>query len=464
MPATADPMNVAQRRNARTAAASGFFGTTLEYYDFVIYGTAAALYFGTVFFPNHSMGTLLALGSFAVAYAARPVGAVVWGQVGDRLGRKTTLLTILLTMGIATFLVGCIPGYSVIGPAAPVILVILRVIQGMSAGGEQAGSALVAMEHAPDRRRAFYTSWTLGGSNFGNFIATMVFLALAAILPDKEMLAWGWRVPFWVSALVIALTFIVRRRLAEPGTMQKLKQEGLAVKVPIVEVVRHHWGSALLVTVGSACIALNSLFNVFGLAYATSALHLQRSLMLVLIAGASLIMIATQPLFAILSDRIGRKPVFLAGLAGCAVLTPVWLASLYDRDWVLIFVSGLTLMCAFWAMVTGVLIATFLEMFPASVRFTGMAVSNMLGIVVAGFIPVIAQSFVQYNPGNWVPIAWLNAGILVASGIAVLLGPENFRVPTSALGLGRNAAITTTVPVCGAAQLAHERPAGNPQP
>jgi MFS family permease len=437
---------VDQTRNARTAAASGFFGTTLEYYDFVIYGTAAALFFGPVFFPDRSLGTLLALGTFGVAYVARPFGALVWGHVGDRIGRKNALLAILLAMGVATFLVGCLPGYSSIGVAAPILLVVLRVVQGISAGGEQAGSALLALEHAPDDRRGFYTSWTLGGSNFGNFLASIVFLPLTAFLPEPVMLSIGWRIPFWISAVVVLVTFVLRRKLAEPQIRRQLTAEGLATRVPVVEVFRHHWRAVLRVVVGSICISLNSLFAIFGLSYATTAIKLDRSSMLLLIAAVSLVTIGTQPLFAILSDRIGRKPVFLTGLAGCAVLMPVWLGAVHAGNWLLIFAAGFVMMCGFWAMVSGILVGTFLEMFPAHIRFTGMAVSNMLGIVVAGFMPTIAQSFVQNDPGNWAPIAWLAAAVAVVAGIAILAGPETHRVPTAELGLPRRSAAPAPVP------------------
>jgi MFS family permease len=440
MSASAAPTAVARKRNARTAAASGFFGTTLEFYDFFVYGTAAALFFGQLFFPDPSLGTLLALSSLGVAYIARPFGAVVWGHLGDRFGRKKILLAILLTMGIATFLVGCIPSYAAIGPAAPVILVLLRAIQGLSAGGEQAGSALLALEHAPDDKRAFYTSWTQSGAQFGNFLASLVFLPLIAFLPDDAMLAWGWRIPFWVSAVVIALTFVLRRRLAEPETYQELKREGLVTEVPLAEVLRGHWRAVLRVAVAGFCIAPAPLVYVFGLAYATNGIGLSQSSMLVLVAGSSLALVATQPLFAMLSDRIGRKPVFVTGAVGCAALTPVWLGAVHAGDWTLIYLAGFAVMGIFMSMTAGVLLATFLEMFPAHIRFTGGAVSYMLGIVGTGFLPAIAQAFVQNDPDNWPPIAWLFAAIMIAAGAAVLTGPENYRVPTGELGLSRASA------------------------
>ena len=446
MSTSAAPTAVARKRNARTAATSGFFGTTLEYYDFFVYATATALFFGRLFFPDPSLGTLLALGSFAVAYVARPFGAVMWGHLGDRFGRKKILIAILLTMGIATFLVGCVPSYAAIGPAAPVILVLLRVVQGLSAGGEQAGSALLALEHAPDDKRAFYTSWTQSGTQFGNFLASVVFLPLIAFLPDDAMLAWGWRIPFWVSAAVIALTFVLRRRLAEPDAFQELKREGLVTEVPLVEVLRDHWRTVLRVAVAAFCVAPAPLVYVFGLAYATNGIGLSESRMVVLVAGSSIALVAAQPLFAMLSDRIGRKPVFVTGTVGCAALIPVWLGAVHAGNWTLIYLAGFAVMGVFMSMVGGVIMATFLEMFPAHIRFTGAAVSFMLGIVGTGFLPAIAQSFVQNDPDNWPPIAWLSAAILIAAGVAVLTGPENYRVPTGELGLTRGRG---TVPTTG---------------
>ncbi|WP_218163674.1 MFS transporter [Actinomadura madurae] len=424
-----------QRRNVRTAAASGFFGTTLEYYDFLIYGTAAALFFGEVFFPDPSLGTLLALGTFGVAYVARPFGAVLWGHLGDKVGRKKILLAILLTMGIATFLVGCLPSYAAVGATAPVLLVVLRVIQGLSAGGEQAGSALIAFEHAPDRRRAWYTSWTQSGSQFGNFVASVVFLPLTALLSKDAMLAWGWRIPFWASALVIALTFVLRRRLVEPEVGGRRAPDASTVKVPLVEVFRGHWRAVLRVVVSGLCLTPAGMVYVFGLSYGTNVIGLSRSLMLILVAGSALGMSITIPVFAMLSDRIGRKPVFLIGLAGCAALIPLWLGAVHAGEWPVIYLAGFVLMDIFLAMTTAILLAAFLEMFPAHIRFSGMAVSFMISIVLTGLLPVIAQSLVHNDPDNWGQVAWLFAGLLGAAAVAVLAGPETHRVPTLQLGI-----------------------------
>lgn len=441
MPETAEPPAAApvQRQQARTSAVSSFFGTTLEYYDFLIYGTAAALYFGPVFFPNNSYDTMLALGSIGVAYVARPFGAVVWGHLGDRVGRKRVLLAILLTMGVATFLVGCIPSTDTIGPVAPVILIVVRIVQGISAGGEQAGSALLALEHAPDDRRGFYTSWTQAGSQFGNFLAFVVFVPLAAVLSKDAMAGWGWRIPFWASAVVVLLTYVLRRRLTEPEVRQRLEREGLAHKVPLAAVLRHHGTAVARIALASLCIAPAGLVYIFGLAYGTEELGLSKPGLLNMVALASLVMIVTQPLFGLLSDRIGRKPVFVTGAAGSAVMVPLWLNALNDGSWPQIYLFGLVLMGVFVSMTSGVLLAAFLEMFPADIRFSGMAVSFTTGIVITGFIPAIAQSMVEGRPEDWPSVAWLFAGLMTASALAMAGAPETFRTPTAALGTSRTA-------------------------
>ncbi|RSN45187.1 MFS transporter [Amycolatopsis sp. WAC 04197] len=437
MSETARPSTRADRRPARTAAISGFFGTTLEYYDFLIYGTAAALYFGPVFFPGNSYATLLSLGSIGVAYVARPFGAIVWGHLGDRIGRKRILLAILLTMGVATFLVGCVPSTAAIGPAAPVILICLRVVQGISAGGEQAGSALLALEHAPDNRRGFYTSWTQGGSQLGNFLAFVVFVPLAAVLPESAMSAWGWRIPFWASAVVVLVTFFLRRRLSEPPVRRQLEREGLASKVPLLAVLRDHRAAVVRIVLASVCIAPAGLVYIFGLSYGTTVVGLGKTGLLNLVSAASLLMVVTQPLFGLLSDRIGRKPVFVVGAAGTAVTVPLWLNGLRAGNWLQIYTFGLLLLGVFVAMTAGIVLATFLEMFPADIRFSGMAVSFTTGIVVTGFIPAIAQSMIQADPHDLTPISWLFAGIMVVSGAAIASARETARIPTAELGMSR---------------------------
>ena len=320
------------------------------------------------------------------------------------------------------------------GPGHPIVL---RLIQGISAGGEQAGSALLALEHAPDDRRGFYTSWTQVGSQLGNFLVFVVFVPLAAVLPESAMADWGWRIPFWLSAVVVLVTYVLRRRLAEPVVRRQLEREGLAPKVPLAAVLRDlHRAAVVRIMLASVCIAPAGLVYIFGLAY-----HEGNRSQQVRPAqpgpAASLIMVVTQPLFGLLSDRIGRKPVFVIGVAGsAAAVRPAATPSTTGTGWG----STCTAWCSWassWPITSGVLLATFLEMFPADIRFSGMGVSFTAGIVITGFIPAIAQSMVQGDPGDWAPIAWLFVGLMTVSGLAVASGRETSDVPTAELGLPR---------------------------
>ncbi|MCG2624446.1 MHS family MFS transporter [Arthrobacter sp. I2-34] len=425
------------RNNAKIAAVSGFVGSALEYYDFFIFGSAAALIFGKLFFAPGPSSMLLSFATVGVAYVARPLGAVICGHLGDKFGRKRVLLLTLLLMGVSTFLIGCLPTYSQIGMAAPLLIVALRLLQGLSAGGESPGSSSLTLEHAPDRKRAFYTSWTMSGIMFGIVLSTLVFIPVAS-LPEEQLLAWGWRIPFLASAIVTVIAFVLRRLLEEPPVFEEARENEDVVKVPLVALFRHHWVTVLRITAMSLFTILNTLVNVFALSYATTVAGVDKSLMLTVIAAANLTAVAMGPLCGMLSDRIGRKPVFLTGLVLQSVMIFVFFSALSAADIPLIFLTGILLIGIAYTGANSIYPAYFPEQFPVKVRYSGMAISLMFGLLLAGFAPAISELLIGGDKANWVPVATFGALACLVSAIATLTGPETFRTPTALLGLKKS--------------------------
>ncbi|MDF2919755.1 MAG: transporter, partial [Microbacterium sp.] len=375
----------------RRAAVSGFFGSALEYYDFLIYASASALIFGRLFFPDAgATGTLLSIATFGVAYVVRPLGAVLWGHIGDRHGRRLALVLTIALMGVSTFLIGLLPTYEAIGWAAPVLLVAIRLLQGLSAGGESPGSTSLTVEHAPDGRRAFFTSFTMSGMQFGIAMGSLVFIPVA-LLPEEDLLSWGWRLPFLLSGVLTVIAYLLRRKLDETDAFSEMRAEGAEARMPLADLLRHHWRTVVRVLFLSAINIVGTIFNVFVLAYGTGN-DIPSALMLSVVTLANLTAVVAAPLIGALSDRWGRRPVFVLGAVGATVCTVLLFMAIDAHNIPAMFAAGIVGIGVFYCMPITVGATWYPEQFPTTVRYTGMAVGLMLGILLAGFAPAAAQA------------------------------------------------------------------------
>ena len=425
----------APARAPRKAAIASWIGSAVEYYDFFIYGTAAALVFGKIFFPSvdPKIGTIAAFATFGVGYVTRPIGAFFMGHVGDKFGRKKVLTFTLLLMGLSTFLIGALPTYGQVGIAAPILLVLLRLLQGLSAAGEQAGANSMTLEHAPADRRAFFTSFTLSGTQMGFILATLVFLPISA-LPEDQLLSWGWRVPFFLSAIVVAVGFWIRRTLPETPAFEEEAKAHETPKLPIAELFQNHTPDVLRVIFAALVSVVSTIFGVFVLSYAVNTIHLPRSSMLMLLVCTNLVALAAIPLWATLSDRIGRRPVFLTGALGSAVLIWPTLWAISQGDLTLIFVFGLLLSGVVYSAANGIWPSLYGEMFDTRVRLSGMAIGTQIGFALGGFAPTISAAILGEGPNGWMPVAAFVSAACVVSAISAFSARETYNVPMHQLG------------------------------
>jgi MFS family permease len=415
------------------AAVASFMGSAVEYYDFFVFGSAAALIFPHVFFPDKGASAqVLSFTTFGLAYVARPIGAVILGHFGDRLGRRRVLMFTLVLMGVSTVLVGCLPTFAQVGWLAPGLLVACRVLQGLSAAGEQSGASTLTLEHAPDDRRAFFTSWTLTGTQGGQIIAAFAFIPVLA-LPDSALYSWGWRIPFFVSALVVLVAYFIRRTLHETPSFVAAQEAGEIAKMPIVPLLRNHWRDVVRVIFLAFIAAISTVFGNLALAYGKS-VGLAASLTLWLVVVANAFALITQPLFGRLADRIGRKPVYIYGALVSAVLMPFYLLSMGSGNTVLIFALAVCTFSFGYAAANAVWPSFYGEMFTTRVRFSGLALGTQLGFVMAGFAPTLVTALGGIEPGGWKVTAAFT-GVIAAIAIAAALTARETRdVPTTRLG------------------------------
>ena len=409
---------------------ASFVGTAIEGYDFFIYGIAAALVFGQLFFPPNEdplIGTLAAFATFAVGFVARPVGGVVFGHFGDKVGRKPMLVITILTMGLATFLIGLLPTYAQIGIWAPILLVALRLIQGFSVGGEWGGAALMTVEHAPEGRRGYYGSWTMAAGTAGVVLATGVYAAFSG-LSDEQFLAWGWRVPFLLSIFLVGVGVFIRLKILETPTFDRLKEAGGQARLPIVGALREHPKSVLLtagMNVGFSTFVY--VLFTFMLTYATGQLGVERNVVLIGTVIGGLVQIASVLAFSALSDRIGRRPVMLAGAAFLALYAfPLfWLVNTGNAA---VIVLAMSIGFFGSAAIHGPMAAFVSETFGTRVRYTGASLSYQTGAVLGGGLsPFIATALLVWSDGaSWSVSVYLVLGAMVSLASIYLL-TETFR-------------------------------------
>ena len=399
-------------------AFASFIGTTIEFYDFYIYGMAAALVIGPVFFPGDSPASqaLSAFLTFALAFLTRPLGAMIFGHFGDRKGRKTTLVASLLVMGISTTLIGLLPGYDAIGMAAPVLLCLLRFGQGIGLGGEWGGAALLATENAKAGKRGWYGMFPQLGPPVGFLCATGSFLLLAHLLTEEEFRDWGWRLPFLASLALVMIGLYVRLVLSETPVFNKVLQQHGQVDLPLKEILTVHGKPLLLGALAMVvCYALFYISTVFSLSYGTSTLHIPRQQFLGMLCVAVLFMAAATPLAAWAGDRYGRRPVLLLAGSG-AFLSGFALEPMLNSGSPLLITGFLSLELLLMGATFAPMGALLPELFPTALRYTGAGTAyNLGGILGASFAPYLAQRLVSAGGLAWV-------GGYVSAAAAISLG------------------------------------------
>lgn len=427
---TDSPQALTDRKTIIRVVASSFIGNTIEFYDFLVYGLAAALVFGKLFFPNSTplAAVLASFATFGVGFVARPLGGIFFGHLGDTVGRKTTLVITLVGMGTATALIGLLPTYEQVGVLAPVLLVVLRFLQGFAVGGEWGGAMLMVVENAPANRRGFLSSWPQTGGFSGQLLATGAF-ALVNLLPEHDIITWGWRLPFLASAVLVVFGLYLRAKLDETAVFKDTKAHATPKeekRAPFFEVLRHSWGSLILIMLLRFAESVPFfLVTVFAVSYATGQLGVDKQTLLNVIMVTCVIAFPMHGLFGAISDKVGRRPVYIFGAIMAAISAFPFFYLLQTGNFLLITLGYVMLINVAHNSINAVQPAFFTELFGAKVRYSGASIGHQMGAIVAGgATPFVAKALSAADNNGWTLVAaYVVCGALVAA-IAAYFGPE----------------------------------------
>ncbi|MFZ4286221.1 MFS transporter [Variovorax sp. HJSM1_2] len=425
---------------SRKATASGWIGSVLEYYDFFIYATAAALIFPQIFFPKGDPQTAIiaSLATYGAGYVARPIGAIVLGHWGDTHGRKFVLLVCMFLMGFSTVAVGLLPTYEQVGLWAPALLVAMRLVQGFAVAGEISGASSMILEHAPFGRRGFFASFALQGVQAGQILAAGVFLPLVHFLPEEDFNSWGWRIPFLLSFLVIIVGYIIRREVHETPAFTEADNNGAIPKAPVLQAIAESWRDMLRVMVCSLMNVIPVVATIFGAAYAVQpgyGINFNKDIYLWIPVLGNFVAVCVIPMVGHLSDKIGRRPPIMVGAIAAGLMSFGYLYAISIHNVPLAIVMSLLMWGVAFQGYNGSFPSFFPEMFPTRTRVSGMAISQNIGTAITAMLPAL---FVAVAPPGTAHIPLIVGGITFAITILVAMAAwgsrETYRIPMKDLG------------------------------
>ncbi|MED3995586.1 MFS transporter [Peribacillus frigoritolerans] len=397
-----------EKKQMRRILIASLVGSSIEWFDYFLYGTVSALVFNQLFFVNEdpTIGLLLSYASFALAFFIRPFGGVIFSHIGDRIGRKKTLVLTLSLMGVATFGMGLLPTYQAVGIWAPILLITLRLVQGLGIGGEWGGALLLAVEYAPAKKRGLFGAIPQMGVTIGMLLGT-VALSIMTLLPENAFMTWGWRIPFIFSALLVFFGLWIRKGIDETPSFKKVKESGEVPKLPIVETLKNYWRE-VLIAVGAKVVetAPFYIFSTFVVSYATANLGFSRTATLTAVMIATIITTILIPIMGNLSDKIGRKKLFIGGTIGMVLFAFPYFWLLQQKSVLLLIVATVIGLGVIWAPITAVLGTMFSEIFDAKIRYTGITLGYQIGAALAGgTAPLVATALLDKFNNSYVPVA-----------------------------------------------------------